>query len=92
MVKVYTWECSGDCTNQGCVQVHRFNPSRRRASLVPRPHPLMGKGLVTLLAFLGCADSAIRTCTNTFELVLVVLNQQCTRAPIHIRRELSYDC
>ena len=29
-------------------------------SLVPRPHPYkMGKGLVTLLAFLGCADSAI---------------------------------
>ena len=27
-------------------------------SLVPRPHPQKGKDLVTLLAFLGCAESA----------------------------------
>ena len=50
------------------------------------PHTKMGKGLVTLLAFLVCADSAMRTCTN---LVLVVLNQQCA---ILFRREPSYDC
>ena len=29
-----------------------------RSRLVPRPHPPRGKGLVTLLAFLGCAVSA----------------------------------
>ena len=31
---------------------------RNRASLVPRPHPLRGKGLVTFEGFLGCAESA----------------------------------
>ena len=56
------------------------------------PSHKTGKGLVTLLAFLGCADSAIRTCANTFDLVLVVLSQQCTHAPILFRRERSYDC
>ena len=58
------------------------------SSLVPRPLIYkMGKGLVTLLAFFGCADS---TCTDTFDLVLVVLNQQCAHAPILFRREPSY--
>ena len=53
----------------------------------PDPTHKMGKGLVTLLTFLGCADSAIHTCTNmvlvvsnTHVLVLVVLIQQYTRA------------
>ena len=56
----------------------------------PDPTHKTGKGLVTLLAFLGCADSAIHMCTNTFDMVLVALSQQCTRAPIPFLRELSY--
>ena len=39
-------------------------------SLVPRPHPQMGKGLVTFERFLGCAVSAERTRLHTVQYVL----------------------
>ena len=39
--------------------------------LVSSPDPIhkMGKDLVTLLAFLGCAESAKSTCANTFSYI-----------------------
>ena len=53
-----------------------------RCSLVPRPHPQMGKGLVTFERFLGCAVSAERTRLHTVQYVLC-----------HMRAVwLSHDC
>ena len=52
------------------------------SSLVPRPHPQMGKGLVTFERFLGCAVSAERMRLHTVQYVLC-----------HMRAVwLSHDC
>ena len=52
----------------GCSIVSQNSPmcmGRERdyvhPSLVPKPHPLAGKGLVTFEQFLGCAESAVLT-------------------------------
>ena len=48
--------------------VREFKGHRGPLSVVSSPDPThkMGKGLVTLLALLGCAESAKSTCANTF--------------------------
>ena len=41
------------------------------ASLVPRPHPQEGKGLVTIEQFLDCAESSLpRACANGSVLIV----------------------
>ena len=60
-----------------------YRPRGVNNSLVPRPQPQKkGKGLVTFLAFLGCADSAVIYMMVPYEKVLVDVRIADSAQPI----------